>query len=197
MNIYRILFNHWSIYSFFFRDNPLLYSEIPRTCHVYNIMVIFLYGYLAQQLNMIITNLFVFFLPLIQYTNSNNRIPAASSPANTNSSSSSNTNGGASLQSSNQPTTSSPSSECQSGAAAQQLSKTNLYIRGLSQNTLDKDLVTMCSQWVQYYIIIITIIIEVIEFMLGVVYECRVLCINNNTFYISYSIPIWYIIKYL
>lgn len=86
-----------------------------------------------------------------QYTNSNTRIPTASSPANTNnsSSSSSNTNGGTSLQSSNQPTTSSPSSECQSAApAAQQLSKTNLYIRGLSQNTTDKDLVTMCSQWV-------------------------------------------------
>ncbi|KAF0768544.1 protein alan shepard isoform X7, partial [Aphis craccivora] len=82
------------------------------------------------------------------YTNSNNRIPTASSPANTNnSSSSSNTNGGASLQSSNQPTTSSPSSECQSAAPAQQLSKTNLYIRGLNQNTMDKDLITMCSQY--------------------------------------------------
>jgi len=97
---------------------------------------------------MIIMNLFIFFPPLIQYSNSNNRIPTASSPANTNSSSSSNTNGGASLQSSNQPTTSSPSSECQSATPAQQLSKTNLYIRGLNQNTLDKDLVTMCSQWV-------------------------------------------------
>ncbi|XP_050529677.1 protein alan shepard isoform X4 [Daktulosphaira vitifoliae] len=79
--------------------------------------------------------------------NSNNRIPTASSPANTNSSSSSNTNGGTSLQSSNQPTTSSPSSECQSATPAQQLSKTNLYIRGLSQNTTDKDLVAMCSQY--------------------------------------------------
>lgn len=104
---------------------------------------------------MIITNLFVF--SRLQYTNSNNRIPTASSPANTNSSSSSNTNGGASLQSSNQPTTSSPSSECQSAPPAQQLSKTNLYIRGLSQNTMDKDLITMCSQWVPIIYYIITI----------------------------------------
>ncbi|XP_050439956.1 protein alan shepard isoform X3 [Adelges cooleyi] len=86
--------------------------------------------------------------PTTQY-NGNNRIPTASSPANTNnSSSSSNTNGGTSLQSSNQPTTSSPSSECQSAATAQQqLSKTNLYIRGLNQNTTDKDLIAMCSQY--------------------------------------------------
>ena len=27
-----------------------------------------------------------------------------------------------------------------------ELSKTNLYIRGLSQNTTDKDLIAMCSQ---------------------------------------------------
>ncbi|XP_025409111.1 protein alan shepard isoform X1 [Sipha flava] len=85
--------------------------------------------------------------PTTYTNNSNNRIPTASSPANTNSSSSSNTNGGTSLQSSNQPTTSSPSSECQSAAPTQQLSKTNLYIRGLNQNTTDKDLVTMCSQY--------------------------------------------------
>lgn len=87
------------------------------------------------------------FVVFQQYTSSNNsRIPAASSPANTNnsSSSSSNTNGGTSLQSSNQPTTSSPSSE--TATPAQQLSKTNLYIRGLGQNTTDKDLITMCSQ---------------------------------------------------
>lgn len=98
---------------------------------------------------------FRLFCPLrymMQYTNSNTRIPTASSPANTNnSSSSSNTNGGTSLQSSNQPTTSSPSSECQSATPAQLLSKTNLYIRGLNQNTTDKDLVTMCSQWVYYF----------------------------------------------
>ncbi|VVC44751.1 Hypothetical protein CINCED_3A018261 [Cinara cedri] len=86
--------------------------------------------------------------PATHYTNnSSNRIPTATSPANTNSSSSSNTNGGNSLQSSNQPTTSSPSSECQTGPSGQQLSKTNLYIRGLNQTTTEKDLISMCSQY--------------------------------------------------
>ncbi|XP_024226764.1 protein alan shepard isoform X9 [Bombus impatiens] len=33
------------------------------------------------------------------------------------------------------------------GQQAEQLSKTNLYIRGLNQNTTDKDLVNMCSQY--------------------------------------------------
>lgn len=31
----------------------------------------------------------------------------------------------------------------------EQLSKTNLYIRGLTQSTTDKDLVSMCAQYVQ------------------------------------------------
>ena len=32
------------------------------------------------------------------------------------------------------------------GGGGEQLSKTNLYIRGLQQGTTDKDLVTMCAQ---------------------------------------------------
>lgn len=32
----------------------------------------------------------------------------------------------------------------------EQLSKTNLYIRGLQQGTTDKDLVTMCTLWVYF-----------------------------------------------
>ncbi|KAK6620448.1 hypothetical protein RUM44_006849 [Polyplax serrata] len=69
----------------------------------------------------------------------------AASPSNTNSSSSSNTgsqSGTLSTSLSNNvsnTTTNSNSSE--------QLSKTNLYIRGLNQNTTDKDLVSLCSQY--------------------------------------------------
>ncbi|KYQ49536.1 Protein alan shepard [Trachymyrmex zeteki] len=38
-------------------------------------------------------------------------------------------------------------SNAMQGQQAEQLSKTNLYIRGLNQNTTDKDLVNMCSQY--------------------------------------------------
>lgn len=40
------------------------------------------------------------------------------------------------------------SNNAMQGQQAEQLSKTNLYIRGLNQNTTDKDLVNMCSQYV-------------------------------------------------
>lgn len=40
------------------------------------------------------------------------------------------------------------------GQQAEQLSKTNLYIRGLNQNTTDKDLVNMCSQYVNNILLI-------------------------------------------
>ncbi|XP_046678691.1 protein alan shepard isoform X5 [Homalodisca vitripennis] len=66
------------------------------------------------------------------------RVPTAASPANTNSSSSSNTGS----QSGTLSTSLSNNMAPQSGE--QQLSKTNLYIRGLTQNTTDKDLVNMC-----------------------------------------------------
>ncbi|KYN42637.1 Protein alan shepard [Trachymyrmex septentrionalis] len=39
------------------------------------------------------------------------------------------------------------SNNAMQGQQAEQLSKTNLYIRGLNQNTTDKDLVNMCSQY--------------------------------------------------
>ncbi|CAH2048614.1 unnamed protein product, partial [Iphiclides podalirius] len=77
------------------------------------------------------------------------RVPTAASPANTASSSSSNTGsaGGTrstSLSNGPPPPTSSAST---TGACSEQLSRTNLYIRGLSQNTTDKDLVQMCQMY--------------------------------------------------
>lgn len=38
----------------------------------------------------------------------------------------------------------------------EQLSKTNLYIRGLQQGTTDKDLVTMCTLWVLIFFLYIS-----------------------------------------
>ncbi|EZA54184.1 Protein alan shepard, partial [Ooceraea biroi] len=69
------------------------------------------------------------------------RVPTASSPANTNSSSSSATGSQSGTMST------SLSNNAMQGQQAEQLSKTNLYIRGLNQNTTDKDLVNMCSQY--------------------------------------------------
>lgn len=73
------------------------------------------------------------------------RVPTAASPSNTNSSSSSNTgsqSGTLSTSLSNNNTMG-PSTTPQQ---TEQLSKTNLYIRGLNQSTTDKDLHNMCSQ---------------------------------------------------
>ncbi|XP_026462488.1 protein alan shepard-like isoform X2 [Ctenocephalides felis] len=69
------------------------------------------------------------------------RVPTAASPSNTNSSSSSNTG--------SQSGTLSTSLSNNLGASQPQetLSKTNLYIRGLAQNTSDKDLVNLCTQY--------------------------------------------------
>ena len=67
------------------------------------------------------------------------RVPTAASPATTNSSGSGSSNAG----SQNGTISTSVST---GGTGAEQLSKTNLYIRGLNQNTTDKDLVNMCSQ---------------------------------------------------
>ncbi|XP_072949183.1 protein alan shepard isoform X3 [Epargyreus clarus] len=75
------------------------------------------------------------------------RVPTAASPANTASSSSSNSAGGTrstSLSTAPPPPASSAST---TGAGGEQLSRTNLYIRGLSQNTTDKDLVQMCQMY--------------------------------------------------
>ncbi|XP_011312670.1 protein alan shepard-like [Fopius arisanus] len=69
------------------------------------------------------------------------RVPTASSPANTNSSSSSATGSQSGTMSTNH------SNNAMQGQQPEQLSKTNLYIRGLNQNTTDKDLVNMCSQY--------------------------------------------------
>lgn len=77
------------------------------------------------------------------------RVPTAASPSNTNSSSSSNTGSqsgtlSTSLSNTNTNNTMGPSSTPQQ---TEQLSKTNLYIRGLQQNTTDKDLINMCAQY--------------------------------------------------
>lgn len=83
------------------------------------------------------------------------RVPTAASPSNTNSSSSSNTGSqsgtlSTSLSNTNTNNTMGPSS---TPLQTEQLSKTNLYIRGLNQTTTDKDLHAMCSQWVLGYMI--------------------------------------------
>ncbi|XP_065166053.1 protein alan shepard isoform X2 [Atheta coriaria] len=74
----------------------------------------------------------------------NQRVPTAASPSNT-SSSSSHTGS----QSGTVSTSLSNNVPQGNGNAAssEQLSKTNLYIRGLTPNTTDKDLVNMCSQY--------------------------------------------------
>ena len=77
------------------------------------------------------------------------RVPTAASPSNTNSSSSSNTgsqSGTISTSLSNTNTSHTMGPNGGTPMAQEQLSKTNLYIRGLQQNTSDKDLVNMCQQ---------------------------------------------------
>lgn len=66
------------------------------------------------------------------------RVPTAASPSNTTSSSSSATG--------SQSGTMSTSISNNPNAPSEQLSRTNLYIRGLPHTTTDKDLVTMCIQ---------------------------------------------------
>ncbi|XP_067644748.1 protein alan shepard isoform X3 [Eurosta solidaginis] len=85
-----------------------------------------------------------------QITTYGQRVPTAASPSNTNSSSSSNTGSqsgtlSTSLSNTNTNTTMGPSNG--TPQQGEQLSKTNLYIRGLQQGTTDKDLVTMCAQY--------------------------------------------------
>ncbi|XP_055701987.1 protein alan shepard isoform X5 [Phlebotomus papatasi] len=77
------------------------------------------------------------------------RVPTAASPSNTNSSSSSNTGSqsgtlSTSLSNTNTNNTMGPNGTPQ---VQEQLSKTNLYIRGLQQGTTDKDLISMCQQY--------------------------------------------------
>lgn len=73
------------------------------------------------------------------------RVPTAASPSNTNSSSSSNTGSQSGTMSTSLSNTVSGTGG--SGSSGhEQLSKTNLYIRGLNQSTTDKDLVSMCAQ---------------------------------------------------
>ncbi|XP_017100291.2 protein alan shepard isoform X5 [Drosophila bipectinata] len=83
------------------------------------------------------------------------RVPTAASPSNTNSSSSSNTGSqSGTLSTSLSNTTNTNTNMGPNGTAqnqnqqgGEQLSKTNLYIRGLQQGTTDKDLVNMCAQY--------------------------------------------------
>uniref|UniRef100_U5ESB6 Protein alan shepard n=1 Tax=Corethrella appendiculata TaxID=1370023 RepID=U5ESB6_9DIPT len=85
----------------------------------------------------------------LQQTFYGQRVPTAASPSNTNSSSSSNTGSqsgtlSTSLSNTNTNNTMGPSNTPQQ---TEQLSKTNLYIRGLQQGTTDKDLINMCAQY--------------------------------------------------
>ncbi|XP_064547556.1 protein alan shepard isoform X1 [Drosophila montana] len=83
------------------------------------------------------------------------RVPTAASPSNTNSSSSSNTGSQSGTLSTslsnttNTNTTMGPNGtvQNQNQQGGEQLSKTNLYIRGLQQGTTDKDLINMCAQY--------------------------------------------------
>ncbi|XP_060803559.1 protein alan shepard isoform X4 [Amyelois transitella] len=77
------------------------------------------------------------------------RVPTAASPANTASSSSSNTGSAGGTRSTSLSTAPPPpaSTASTTGQVGEQLSRTNLYIRGLSQNTTDKDLVQMCQMY--------------------------------------------------
>ncbi|XP_013145157.1 PREDICTED: protein alan shepard isoform X3 [Papilio polytes] len=75
------------------------------------------------------------------------RVPTAASPANTASSSSSNTGSAGGTRSTSLSTGPPPASSASTGAPGDQLSRTNLYIRGLGQNTTDKDLVQMCQMY--------------------------------------------------
>lgn len=70
------------------------------------------------------------------------RVPTAASPSNTTSSSSSHTGSAGGTRS-----TSLSTAAAAAHAPHDQLSQTNLYIRGLNQNTTDKDLVSMCQQY--------------------------------------------------
>lgn len=77
------------------------------------------------------------------------RVPTAASPANTASSSSSNTGSAGGTRSTSLSTAPPPpASSTSTGIGGEQLSRTNLYIRGLNQNTSDKDLVQMCQMYV-------------------------------------------------
>ncbi|XP_041769116.1 protein alan shepard isoform X3 [Anopheles merus] len=84
------------------------------------------------------------------YNRYGQRVPTAASPSNTNSSSSSNTgsqSGTLSTSLSNTTNTNNTMGPSNTPQQTEQLSKTNLYIRGLQQGTTDKDLVNMCAQY--------------------------------------------------
>ncbi|XP_063917606.1 protein alan shepard isoform X5 [Zophobas morio] len=78
----------------------------------------------------------------------NQRVPTATSPSNTSSSSSHTGSQSGTVSTSlsnNMPNNTNSSPNNSSGS--EQLSKTNLYIRGLNPGTTDKDLVNMCQQF--------------------------------------------------
>lgn len=107
--------------------------------------------HLSRSLSLILYSIISFFE--LQY---GQRVPTAASPSNTNSSSSSNTGSQSGTLSTslsnttNTNTTMGPNgtAQNQNQQGGEQLSKTNLYIRGLQQGTTDKDLINMCAQWV-------------------------------------------------
>ncbi|KAJ8923373.1 hypothetical protein NQ315_001931 [Exocentrus adspersus] len=78
----------------------------------------------------------------------NQRVPTATSPSNASSASShtgSQSGNVSTSLSNNMPNNTNSSNNSSSGS--EQLSKTNLYIRGLNPGTTDKDLVNMCQQF--------------------------------------------------
>ncbi|XP_071446428.1 protein alan shepard isoform X1 [Hetaerina americana] len=80
------------------------------------------------------------------------RVPTATSPSTTHSSSSSSSNtgsqsGGGGNNATNSSLGNSGGGGNSGSTLPEQLSKTNLYIRGLTPTTTDKDLVSMCSQY--------------------------------------------------
>ncbi|XP_050501367.1 protein alan shepard isoform X3 [Diabrotica virgifera virgifera] len=87
------------------------------------------------------------------YNNSNSytnqRVPTATSPSNASSSSShtGSQSGNVSTSLSNNMPNNTNTSSNNSSSGSEQLSKTNLYIRGLNPATTDKDLVNMCQQF--------------------------------------------------
>lgn len=62
------------------------------------------------------------------------------------------------------PSTNNTSSSSSSTLGWDQLSKTNLYIRGLSPSTTDHDLVNLCQPWVPHFLLLLSAIDQLLIF---------------------------------
>lgn len=74
-----------------------------------------------------------------------NRVPTATSPSKSNASSTGSQSGSQNGTTNSMNNMANTNSSNSSSNGSEQLSKTNLYIRGLNPSTTDKDLVTMCQ----------------------------------------------------